>query len=307
MGNTFVDTFFAQGSTHIKCEDYASDSNKGVQDEKASPMVVLSDGCSSSPHTDMGSRLLCMSAWNHMREESIPSLQRIVSDAQFTRRSSSKVRPYAGLLGSSASSNAFDATLLLAWRCLEGVTVKAAGDGVVVGRRRDGSFDVFVISFFGNAPAYLSYLQNEARAENYLSLGYGQRKITKYRMEGLQLKEIETSENSAALIGGSDEGWVETFRFPYMQYDLVAIFSDGVETFVDTSVPGKRTPVGLANVLYEVFSLKSYGQNFVQRRVKRFLQKTCPKRCWSHEDDFSVGMIYMGELSKSESIRRGEG
>lgn len=299
-----VDTFFAQGSTHKVCEDYAINSSQGKQDERMPAMVAVSDGCSSSPFTDMGARLLCFQTWEHMRQKGEPSLHSIYKDARLKHRSLTKIGdPYQDLMGVGTSQNAFDATLLVAWRCLEGVTVKASGDGVVVGRRRDGSLDVFVISFHGNAPAYVTYLSEWSRAEMYLAQGYGARTVRKFNLEGLQVRDLGSEVTVPSIVDYEPQNWVHTFRFPYMAYDLVAVLSDGVESFVDASEPNRRSPVPIQEVLHEIFSLRALKGSFVERRLKRFLSKTCKKRSWEHEDDLAVGMLYMGELTSSEKIQ----
>src|SRR5215203_2249321 len=47
-----TDCFFNIGATHSVCQDYVV----------ASPYLILSDGCSSSPDTDIGARLLVKAA-----------------------------------------------------------------------------------------------------------------------------------------------------------------------------------------------------------------------------------------------------
>ena len=47
----YSDSYFKIGKTHLICQDYALHSEGHIS---------LSDGCSSSPNTDIGSRLLCL-------------------------------------------------------------------------------------------------------------------------------------------------------------------------------------------------------------------------------------------------------
>ncbi len=49
-----IDTFIKQGE-HGICEDYVI-----AKMINGSPVLVISDGCSSSPNTDVGSKLLAL-------------------------------------------------------------------------------------------------------------------------------------------------------------------------------------------------------------------------------------------------------
>ncbi len=73
------DSFFTIGKSHDICEDYAC--NGVFNDEIA--YVIVCDGCSSSTHTDFGSRILSKSIeknlmWLLMIKEDIDILFLIV-------------------------------------------------------------------------------------------------------------------------------------------------------------------------------------------------------------------------------------
>ena len=56
------------GSTHALCQDYALARNDG-------PYVILSDGCSSSPDTDVGSRLLVKASEKIFKERRVDEVE----------------------------------------------------------------------------------------------------------------------------------------------------------------------------------------------------------------------------------------
>ena len=56
-----VDCAFRMGRTHLVCQDYAAVAAGEF------PCVLLADGCSWSPDTDMGARLLVRSALTTLR------------------------------------------------------------------------------------------------------------------------------------------------------------------------------------------------------------------------------------------------
>ena len=55
-----ADSVFNIGATHAVCQDYviARSGETTFGSPNAGPYIILSDGCSSSPDTDMGARLL---------------------------------------------------------------------------------------------------------------------------------------------------------------------------------------------------------------------------------------------------------
>lgn len=298
-----VDTYMAKGSTHSVCQDYCLNSNQVPENFRIPEMVVVSDGCSSSPHTDIGARMLCLASAQELASKNIPSPLKIIKSAKLPKPFNTEtLNPWSDILGEKDRANSTDATLLLAWRTLEGVEVQASGDGVIVARRRDGSTEVHVMSYKDSTPGYLSYLLDNERAETYLSRGHGHRAIEKYILQGEELISQEIREVRASLVNNMPNGWTETFRFSYLEYDLVAVMSDGVETFYDKA--GRRS-VPLGEVLNKLLCFKKYDGLFLQRRLNRFA-KQCVSKQWVHEDDFSMGCIYMGELSSSESLACGE-
>ena len=60
-----VDSFLKKGKQHFICEDYIINSD----DRDTMPYIILSDGCSSSENTDIGSRVLVRSALNILDEK----------------------------------------------------------------------------------------------------------------------------------------------------------------------------------------------------------------------------------------------
>ncbi|HYO91642.1 MAG TPA: hypothetical protein VEQ40_08400, partial [Pyrinomonadaceae bacterium] len=76
-----ADSAFLIGATHAVCQDYAVAGN-GTPDERAAvsnlqanPYVILSDGCSSSPDTDIGARLLVKAAEQVLFKARAPTAQ----------------------------------------------------------------------------------------------------------------------------------------------------------------------------------------------------------------------------------------
>ncbi|MBM3457554.1 MAG: protein phosphatase 2C domain-containing protein, partial [Armatimonadetes bacterium] len=107
-----ADAAFRMGCTHSVCQDYAVALRATAA---GGPAILLADGCSSSPDTDVGARLLARATARVL--ESVATLApRTLPEAQ--RSGVERAHRAAADLGLPAG--ALDATLL----------VLAAGDGV---------------------------------------------------------------------------------------------------------------------------------------------------------------------------------
>ena len=263
---SFSDVYFQKGHSHLVCEDY------GMATAFESPqghlaLAVVSDGCSSSPMTDWGSRFLCQAT-------------RVTGDFEDGKSIIEKARSYQESL--ELPIQCLDATLLIAHETPDGDgQVFAYGDGAVTARRRDGTgYDSWVMSFDNSAPAYLSYLLNRGRWRDYKNYGVSQ-----------------TVRHSPASAGGDFEEYKasavpgDPFHLTFCRrtYDLVMVFSDGVESFQKSD----GSPIPVADVLDYLVDLKVPRAGGVKRRVRSFLRKHCVTEGWSHYDDLGVGGVFL--------------
>lgn len=147
-----ADAAFLVGHGHAICQDYAF-----VGTSEQTCVALLSDGCSGSPDTDIGARLLARAAWAQQPRPTFsvhdmePWIQRTVDAAQ------------AAANGIDLSPLCLDATLLgvhadeVLWRAL------VCGDGLVAVGRENGVVDVYAVHFGRNCPAYPAYRLSEER------------------------------------------------------------------------------------------------------------------------------------------------
>lgn len=257
-----ADAYFTIGKTHTVCQDYAI----GI----ASPcMAVLSDGCSSSPHTDYGARLLSRLAAMYGVQEAAPRAAPIVEAL-------------------ALPPSCLNATLMLAkWDdTMKSVRVEVAGDGVVLARRRDGGSPTIITSDFpSGAPRYPSYDLDPAMRAQYVQEFGGVQHVTTSTGDG-PFTQVRTPEDAPH----------ESLRFEFLSsiFDLVLVLSDGALSFHrPVGDRGGMEPVPLAEIVVEMLAVKNYGGEFITRRAKRFL-KDAYARGWHHDDDFSVAAIYVG-------------
>ena len=265
--------FFAIGTSHDVCQDYARAgvTRRGLGLAEKRCFAVVSDGCSSSAHSDLGARLLTCAAMHALD---------VYGDCLNAEWLVSRAASAADQLG--IDRGCLDATLLAAWEEDSGnVRVWAAGDGTIAAKRRDGRIETWTIDDSG-APAYLSYLLKESRMRQYLYEGYGTRKIT-HKLGTLEW--VETLPVGVA-------PW--SFVLCPKDYEFVVLLSDGVESFQNTSGCSKE-PLPSSSVLEQLMALKSTRGQFMVRRCRRFLQHHCAKEQWEHFDDLGVAGIYLGD------------
>ena len=212
------------GSTHAICQDYAIARND---------YVILSDGCSSSPDTDIGARLLVRALDQTLRTPTTHDIAALHADAARTALT------WANMLALPPQS--VDATLLSAHVSNDDLIIACSGDGVIILETRSGELDIHPISSPSGYPFYPSYLHQPDR-----------------------LSEMIAHNRCTETI---------VFKFNVADYKYAAIASDGLTSFfhTQTTANGKHVePVSLNEVLAELWSFKTSHGAFVERRLKRF-------------------------------------
>ena len=253
-----TDIFLEIGSQHKVCEDYII---KGSEPE---PFIILSDGCSSSMNTDMGSRILCYLAKQYLRYR-VDSLYNIdyhkmgrwiIHNAEMTARQ----------LGLNISC--LDATLIIAFYLDYQVQVFMYGDGCILTKKGD-LIQKKMIEYTRNAPYYLSYLVDDDRHDQYHDL-----QVEKHLIEsGISgdIKQLQAYD------------YESHFRFNTTDYDAIWITSDGMESFI-----AGANPIQMEDLLPDFMTFKNVKGEFLKRRLNKAM-KTLNKNGITHYDDLSAG------------------
>ena len=258
------DCYFTTGSSHSICQDYAL-----ARDS----YIILSDGCSSSPHTDFGSRFLTHSldqVFQSMRGDHKTAIDRATTMALMHARN-------LGL-----PDECIDATLLYVRVTRKFAHFGMCGDGTIAVRFKDGRIDVITAEYESGAPYYPSYEMDQDRKELYLN------KFGRKRTESL----IQfAADGNVSFVGSTSD--TESFAWPIDGIDTILIMSDGILSFLKTVIDdvGKRKErMLLQDVVMPLMAFKLMKGKFVERRTRRFL-KECQKNGIQHYDDVSVAGI----------------
>jgi len=270
---TSADCYFAAGRAHAVCQDYALASA-----DAAAPWVALSDGCSSSPHTDVGARLWALAAGAELARGRF-EVEAVLARAR------------AGLEALPLPAACLDATLLVAWRQGDVLRARIFGDGLIAARRRDtGALELHAVRFERSAPLYLSYaLGPPERLVAYLQQTDGARRTVTTRRR-------EAGAWGASEVAHRDGAAPHTVDLPVARYDLVALFSDGAESFRRPRGTA-YAPVPVTEVIDHLLAIKSTRGRFITRRARAFLTRHCSKHRWRHEDDLAAAGLFLGEAA----------
>jgi hypothetical protein len=254
MNITFnTDSMFRIGDTHKVCQDYAL---------HGKDYIVVSDGCSSSKNTDLGARLLCLSAKAYLISE-FQKNQMTASDFGSRVINSAKKMMDALFL----EEQCLDATLLYAYVRGEDIIVGAFGDGNILIEYKTGHVDVININFESGAPYYLSYQLNKERDEKYPIAFPGIMKVSPFALK-----------------------YNDVISLSYHISDIksVTLISDGYESFIKDKT--KKYEIDVK----EVIGFKNIKGDFLQRRVDKYLLQL-KKQGIEHYDDLGLASMVFSE------------
>ena len=147
------------------------------------------------------------------------------------------------------------------------------------------------------APHYLSYILDKDRHQLYLdNTQNGLCQLKSYNLNNNKIENTaiwEGEQKKTEASGPEDLVFSITFDSEY--YDLVMVFSDGVQSFqkpVETETSKFFQDIPAFEIINHITSLKGTNGRFIARRCKRFL-KECAKQGWQHNDDFSVAAVHL--------------
>ena len=253
-----TDCAYFIGQSHAVCQDYAA-----VNHDAGSAWAFLSDGCSGSPNTDIGARLLVRAA------------QRLLPQGADVDAALALAATCAQALG--LPEMALDATLMTISTDGTQFRVCCAGDGVAVLERRDGTRQIHSVQYPTGCPDYLSYRLSPSRRARYAAQDSGRQVTTLEWTPGEGISRRATGSRREAVWTGQAK-----------DYRAVAVISDGVHSFGSLS-PGEAAPE-MAQVVAELMAFKTRRGAFAQRRAQAF-RRDCLRRGWRHGDDVSFAAV----------------
>lgn len=292
-----ADSAFQIGAAHAVCQDYslagavlptALPQGGATPQQEGRPYVILSDGCSSSPDTDIGARLLVKAAEQTLLGHGSGGSATTLDPAEIHREAARLALTWAKLLG--LPPQAVDATLLSAHLVGDELVVGCSGDGVICLQTWAGAVEVYSISYAAGYPLYPAYTHQPARLLALKQAGHSGKEVAHFRAASIE----ECLQPSGTSFGDS---LTEVFTVSAANYKYVALFSDGIHSFFNAGPNGsggsRGEAIALDEPLRSLISFKSTRGAFVGRRLKMFL-KDCRNRGWQHLDDLAFGALHLG-------------
>ena len=283
-----IDSYIEIGKTHEMCEDYATHGTLG-----GVPYIIVSDGCSSSENTDVGSRLLTYACRNALSEVINHNLLEDLDVTTLRNHLKEQIlfNLRLSLKALSLHSSVADATLLFAFVWEGKVFYFMYGDGHIILNWKDGQpREVVKISYADNAPPYLSYNLDIRRKEGYREQ-FGKGMVNETFKWYDEPGPISVNE-FLSIYDGCISGVIDTDNL-----QSITLSSDGIESYMfgkDSTVPsGDRFNATLEHIWQsEYTNYKSTGGEFVKRRMKR-IKLNNEKNHIEHYDDVSCATIWI--------------
>lgn len=285
-----ADAYYSIGKAHTVCQDVArSGVARGTLGVDV-PYVVVCDGCSGSPQTEFGAQILAQTTVHELRNFQAEHADEALVRGHFIKGMVRAAIFRAAMIAGECRlpAGALDATLLTATVAGGVAHLSMSGDGAAFWRERDGVCTLVTVEFKHGAPAYPSYVLDNKRYDAYRKLSDdGLRTVSTYTSHGA---------DQFALIDTREESGMEplVFQLPAQDVDLVAVASDGLGSF-QRRLNGAFEGVQAATVAHHAFAFKNYAGSFVTRRIRRLLSSEAQAMGWHHDDDLSVGAIFIPE------------
>jgi serine/threonine protein phosphatase PrpC len=265
----YFDKFSEIGSTHKENEDFAV-----IGDEK-NQFVIVSDGCSGSKNTAMGSRLLSLYMGKMLKDYGGNFLSDLVGLGNNAIILTNEIRKKIGL-----ERECLDATLLIAYVNEKDIVLAAWGDGNII-IKRNNCIELISINYTEEIPYYLSYRL--------------------YLDRKLQFEEIAKERNLKMKI---NEGTKDSYYSPFHVYqknidrnglDYIILSTDGMLSFIDN----KNNHINQNDINRDITAFKRLNGEFIARRMNRMMKDNA-KEGIIHYDDFTVAGISFIEKGQEE-------
>lgn len=263
----YVDSIFSIGKEHKICEDYVL-----INKEKI-PFIIVSDGCSSSNNTDIGSRIISINTKNFIEKnykEIIINKEHLIDIFK---------RSLINIDILKLKEEALDATLLFAFIYNDELHYFVIGDGIVsykIGNKKviqDFSFKdekVFYGNYFNNLTKFNFYNQSD------LSLN-------------IETIEIENNHSETKKVETKDFIYYNKIKTSSLEYFFLS--TDGLLTASSNKEIAKTQFINF-------LSFKNLRGDFIQRRYKMW-NKKISKEGLQHLDDVGIaGFSFFKEEDK---------
>jgi len=278
-----TDHFFTKGFSHKTCEDFAYSGSFEIKGEQVH-YAVLSDGCSSSKNTDIGSRILCMSfvncLYDLLKSLHVNEIDLFDKHCEWHLRDLINSKSIEIVRGLRLNSECLDATLLAVFDYNNISHIIVFGDGIVIMQDfHNLGLDVRNYIYESGAPFYLTYFLDSDRLDCYKN------QFGSYSLKEELTNCINEDENKFEYIRSSEypsmRSPTTSIRYDHRNREIqIILTSDGMLTFQNEEV------ISFEEITKDLVSYKNFQGQFVSRRMNALLKKYS-KQSIDHFDDIS--------------------
>lgn len=263
-----ADSFFSIGKTHTVCQDYATHWT-----HKHLAFAIVCDGCSDSPKTDVGARIIA-ETFSAGLKNNLPSFEEFFKNG--ITNFGANLRIIQTLL--LANPAWFDATIVACIANEE--TQKAAfflwGDGHIRIKHTNGETSSLDVDFNDNqnAPFYPSYRIFRQNGREDYEAAYGP--LNPHRFwESNTLPKPNLEEE------------FPVFEIPLEGIQAINLYSDGVGSFF---YDADHALIPKEEITAQLQDYKLIGNSLLQRRARK-CQKIWNKDNIHHADDIGIATL----------------
>lgn len=267
-----LDSYYTIGKLHWFCEDYVG------QGWQPFPYIILADGCSAAPDSDLGARLLVLSArrlLTRFARKAYNQAERTARHWSLGQRIIRRAARQARDLG--VDTAVLDATLLIAWCDGESIHVHLYGDGCIATRQADGTVRAIQIEYAGNAPFYLSYLLDAERCAFYQeAVG-----------DSLAAQCIHTFDETGTTIRQIPFDTPIVYSFRLAAFPTVAVATDGLYSLMNIET---GTRVEVLEIAQRLLDFPNFEAGFVKHQMRDVLVEYGQQKIFNL-DDVGLGVF----------------
>lgn len=266
----FTDGLYRIGSTHKVCQDYVHHGQEFL------PFAVVSDGCSGSKNSDIGSRILAHSLEQVMK---LIGKDKVITYPAKSFAARVQSYAYSNIANLGIDESSLHATLLftIANQEQNKLRVTMIGDGFLSYKLKNKDEAIIVKSDFSHDyPVYPGYFNNNELMHEYekVNMEIGQR-VTHEWIQGNKPDGYLPDKCK----------YIFNLILPLDQIEWITLTTDGIDTFVGKEIPNSAINTS-EKVLPSLTSIKSRQGEFVTRRIHKMLTKELSD--YKHEDDISI-------------------
>ncbi len=277
----YTDHYFHIGSAHYAsgkpCQDYSlSGANETIA------CAIISDGCSTGRHTDIGSRILTLSTLQAIRDHSKASGGALdTAIVSITSRQQQIIGTTRLILGLERVDML--ATCGYVYITKHGGFVHIQGDGVIGLKYRDGHIKMSRYDWADNTPFYPSY--GDGGIENFIGTHGGNLDIPRLSCSNIICKTDgsyeEENSQEFSLREGLEGIVLKISEAELSEIEFVAVFSDGITQI---------EKVDWKDAVTSMFAFKNVNGEFAKRRMMWEI-KSLQKNGKSPVDDISYAVV----------------